>query len=101
MQKNVVRNFVVMRVERAYGPNGWEVVRTPYGEVFEGFGGFDKAVAWAATEALLGRVVEVWHVDEALKPLWCVAVLSWWSMRDGCTTVTHDTDYLDTTKPSA
>jgi len=87
--------FEVFEVKRAYGPNGWEVCRE-FIQAFGGLNGFVAAAQAAADLALVGRVTEIWGVQETLKgeERRLVGALSWWSFRRGAATLTYDTDYL-------
>ena len=87
--------FEVFEIRRAYGPNGWEVSRE-FIQAFEGLNGFPAAAQAAADLALVGKVTEIWGIQDTLKgeERRLVGVLSWWSFRRGATTLTYDTDYL-------
>ena len=58
--------FEVFEVKRAYGPNGWEEARE-FIQAFGGLNGFVAAAQAAADLALVGKIAEIWGVQETLK----------------------------------
>lgn len=64
---------------------------------FNGAKALDEAAAYAASLAILGRVVEVWALRDTLQGTEkrIIGVMSWWAFKKGAATITYDTDYLD------
>jgi hypothetical protein len=91
--------FLVLEVKRSYGPNGWQVTKQPIA-AFDGLNGFAAAAQEAANLALVGRVIEIWGAQDTLdgQDNRLVAVVTWWGFKRGATSITYDTDYLDTDK---